>query len=185
MAARYAYECPQCHSTIELSTTQAGQNLKCHKCSAEITAPKLGVIKSLPPVGGVATKSASKAGSLPKSDSGSPLRSWLFAGGLLLAVIAGIGGAAAQYRANQFYVEEVNIDEVIKREHEKIDKAPASEIYALVASSTDESFRLEYSEAGYRTANIKRGIMQWVAGAAFGVAGIGCLMLLFSFFLKR
>ena len=182
MAARYAYECPQCHSTIELSTTQAGQELKCQSCSAEITAPKLGVIKSLPPVGSAPIKTASKGGT---SKAGSPLGSWLFAGGLLLAVVAGIAGAAAQYRANQFYVKEVDIEEVIERENEKIDQALESEIYALVASSTDESFRLEYSEAAYRTASIKRGIIQNVAWAAFGVAGIGCLMLLSSLLLKN
>lgn len=180
MAARYAYECQQCHSTVELSATQAGQELKCHSCSAEFVAPKLGVIKSLPLIGGE-TASGKKPGRTSKS--GSPLKSWLFAGGLLLAFIAGIAGAAAQYRANQFKVE-VNIEDIVKSEHKAIDEMPATEIYNLLTMATEDDFRLDYTEVGYRTLNIKNGIIQKVAWVCFGIAGFGLLLLLGSFLVK-
>lgn len=180
MAARYAYECPECHSTIELSTTQAGQDISCSNCSTVVTAPKLGIIKSLPSLN---DSSSSKSKSGRASNSGSSIKSWLFAGGLLLAVLAGIGGAAAQYRANQFHVE-VDIEKIIAEEHDLLDKAPPVEIFAIAASSCDESFTLEYSEVPYRTLNIKGGIIQKVAWACFGVAGAGLLMLLSSLFLR-
>jgi len=181
MAARYVYECPECNSAIELSTTQAGQELKCHKCSATIVAPKLGVIKSLPPVGGEASP-AKKVGRTAKTAS--PLKSWLFTGGLLLAVLAGIAGAAAQYRANQFHVD-VDIEDIVASEYKALDEAPAVKIYEIHAGATQEEFRLEYAEASYRTMNIKNGIIQTVAWACYGVAGFGLLVLLSSFFVKR
>jgi len=178
MAARYAYECPECNSVIELSTTQAGQELQCDSCNADITAPKLGIIKGLPRVdeGGVPSKKTAKLGS--------PLKSWLFTGGLLLAVLGGIAGGAAQYRANQFYVD-ANIEQIVDAELKTIDEAPATEIYGVLAGSTQEDFLLEYSEAPYRTLTIKNGIIQWVAWSCFGVAGLGVLLLLSSFFFKK
>lgn len=181
MAARYAYECPECNSAIELSTTQAGQSLKCDSCGAAVMAPKLGVIKNLQrtDTDGVSSKKTAKTAKL-----GSPLKSWLFTGGLLLAVLAGIGGAAAQYRANQFHVS-IDIEDIVDSEFKGIDEAPASEIYGVLAGATQDDFQLEYSEAPYRTLNIKSGIIQWVAWSCFGVAGFGLLMLLSSFFFKK
>ncbi|QEG24618.1 hypothetical protein [Mariniblastus fucicola] len=181
MAARYAYECPECHSTIELSTTQAGQQLTCAGCSAVITAPKLGVIKGLPAVGGQSATPA-RQGRAPKS--GSPLKSWLFTGGLLLAVLGGIAGSAAQYRANEFRVD-IDFDAAVAKEMDLIDSHSPAEIYGIAVESTKDSFALEYSEVPYRTSNIKSGIIQWVAWTCFGVAGVGLLMLLGSFFVKN
>ena len=182
MAARYAYECPKCHSEIELSTTQAGQELKCDNCAESIMAPKLGDIKNLQRVDGGGDVRSKKSVKTAKLES--PIKSWLFVGGLLLAVIAGIGGAAAQYRANDFHIP-VDIEEIVEAEFKRIDEVPASEIYGILAGSTQEEFTLEYSEAPYRTRNIKSGIFQGVAWACFGVAGFGLLMLLSSFFFKK
>ena len=181
MAARYAYECPECNSAIELSTTQAGQELQCDSCNANVVAPKLGVIKSLQRVdgGGVPSKKTPKS-----AKTGSPLKRWLFTGGLLLAVLGGIAGAAAQYRANQFYAP-VDIEAAIDAEFKTIDQAPATEIYGALVGSTAEDFTLEYSEAPYRTLNIKNKIIQWVAWSCFGVAGFGVLLLLSSFLLRK
>ena len=180
MAARYAYECPECNSAIELSTTQAGQELQCDSCNANVVAPKLGVIKSLQRVdgGGVPSKKTPKS-----AKTGSPLKRWLFTGGLLLAVLGGIAGAAAQYRANQFKVE-VNIEDIVKSEHKAIDEMPATEIYNLLTMATEDDFRLDYTEVGYRTLNIKNGIIQKVAWVCFGIAGFGLLLLLGSFLVK-
>jgi len=180
MAARYAYECPKCHSTIELSTTQAGQDITCGNCSAVVTAPKLGTIKSLPLL---EDTSSPKSRSGKAAKSGSLAKSWLFAGGLLLAVLAGIGGAAAQYRANQFKVE-VDIEQALVDQHALLDEAPPVEIFAIAIGACDESFTLEYSEVPYRTLNIKGGIFQKIAWACFGIAGLGLLMLLSSFFFR-
>ena len=176
MAARYAYECPECHSTIELSTTQAGQDITCGSCSAVVNAPKLGTIRSLPALDDTLASDR-------KPGKGSPLKGWLFAGGLLLAVIAGIGGAAAQYRADQFHID-VDIEEIVSNEHKMLDKAPPIEIFVIAIEAGKESFTLEYSEAAYRTYNIKSGIIQKVAWACFGVAGFGLLMMLSSFFFR-
>lgn len=180
--ARYAYECPQCNSSIELSTTQAGQEIKCHSCSSKFEAPKLGVIKNLPAIEAEGSSANRQRSATAKT--GSVLKSWLFAGGLLIAVLAGAGGYAAQVRADQFRVE-IDIEDVIQSEYKAIDEAPVSDIYSILTDAEDESFTLEYSEAPYRTMNIKSGIVQQVAWACFGVAGAGLLMLLSSFFIRN
>lgn len=177
MAVRYAWECPKCQATIELAATQAGQELTCASCSAVVEAPKLGVIKSFPVVGGEVAGSRTVAGGR------SALKSWLFAGGLLLAILAGAAGGWAQYTSNQYYVD-VDVETLIEEEFKALDEAPPAEIYAIAAGASEESFTLEYAETPYRTYSIKSGIIQYVAWAFWGVAGIGILMLLASFFLK-
>jgi DNA-directed RNA polymerase subunit RPC12/RpoP len=180
MAVRYAYPCPKCDSKIEITTTQAGEQVVCGNCSAKVTVPKLGVIRTLPRVGG---GEGSQSDTSKAAKSASPMKGWLFAGGLLIAVIAGVAGGAAQYRANQFRVD-VDIEKVVADEMAAIDKASPAEIYNIAIGATQEDFALEYQEAPYRSMNIKSGIIQWVAWACFGVAGVGLLMLLASFFVK-
>jgi hypothetical protein len=181
MAVRYAWECPECQSSIELATTQAGQHLKCESCSAEVLAPKLGVIKSLTVVdseNAITQKSKSARG------EGSAVKGWLFAGGLLLAVLASICAMAAQYRSNQYRVD-VDLDEVMANEYEGIDKAPPAQVYAIAVEAGKESFTLEYSEPAYRTYSKKSGYIQTVAWVFWGLAGVGLIMLLGSFLLKK
>lgn len=174
MAAQYAWKCPQCESAIELNATQAGQQLNCSACETLLTLPKLGVIKSLPVIGGVEASPAR-----PRSGS-VPLKSWLFAGGLLLAVLGGVAGLAAQYRASEYRVE-VDLDALLESEYALIDEQPPAQLYAIAVSAMDESFALEYSEPVYRTRNIKSGIIEKVAWICWGLAVAGVLMLLSSF----
>jgi len=181
MAVRYAWECPKCQTTIELATTQAGQDLECASCSVEVMAPRLGDIKRLPVVG---DHEGSSPKSRKKSGVNSPLKSWLFTGGLLLAVLAGIAGMAAQYNANQYRVE-VDMEKVMEEEFKNLDAAPPAEIYAIAVEAGKDSFALEYREPEYRTHNIKSGYIQTVAWAFWGAAGLGLLMLLSSFFLRK
>lgn len=174
MAAQYAWKCPQCEADIELSATQAGQQLACPACDASLTLPKLGVIKGLPVVGGV------EAGPTRPRSGSVPLKSWLFAGGLLLAVLGIVAGLAAQYRANQYHVP-VDLDAVLESEYELIDEQPPAQLYGIAVAAMDESFALEYSEPAYRTRNIKSGIIEKVAWVCWGLAAVGVLMLLGSF----
>lgn len=181
MAARYAWNCPECQSSIELATTQAGQYLKCDGCSAEVLAPKLGVIKSLP-LFGAENAITEKSGRSPSG--GSPLKGWLFAGGLLLAAIASVAAAAAQYRSNQYRVD-IDMDEVMAAEIEGLDSAPPAQIYSMAVEAGKDSFALEYSEPTYKRHNKKSGYIQAVAWTFWGLAGLGLLMLLGSFFIRK
>lgn len=194
MAVRYAWECPECQSSIELATTQAGQHLKCGGCSAEVLAPKLGLIKGLPLVGGgekdaITPRSGRRSGRRSgqgsgRAGSGSPLKGWLFAGGLLLAVLASIAALAAQYRSNQYRVD-INMEEVMAEEFKGLDTAPPAQIYSIAVEAGKESFALEYSEPTYRTYNKKSGYIQYVAWTFWGLAGLGLLMLLSSFLIRK
>ena len=182
MAVRYSFECPQCHAPVELTTTQAGQEISCNGCESAFLAPKLGDIKKLPVVGGGEPETGKRRAS--KAKSGSPVKGWLFAGGLLLAAIAGISGYLAQDYANDLHVP-FDIEEVVAKELSSVDEMSPAEIYGIAVAACDEGFQLEYREVPYRTQNIKAGIFQNVAWVCWAVGGIGLLMLLSSLFLKK
>ncbi len=178
MAVRYSFECPECHAPVELSATQAGQEMSCASCPATFSAPRLGDIKKLPVIG------VDQSGPAKRRNSGTQVKSWLFTGGLLLAVIACIAGYATQSYANKLRVE-IDIEEIVAAELKAIDEAPPAEIYSIAVEAGKEGFQLEYSEVPYRTMNIKSGIMQSVAWGCWGVTGVGVLMLLSSFFVRK
>lgn len=180
MAVRYAWECPECQATIELTATQAGQEIKCASCLAVVTVPKLGVVKALPVVGDAEEPKSGRR----KTSGVNPVKSWLFAGGLLIAVLAGIAGGAAQYRASEFYVD-IDTEAMIEDELNYIDEQEPAEIYAVEVGASDEQFGLEYTETPWRTRNIKSGIIQKLAWAFWGIAGAGVLMLLSSFMVRK
>jgi hypothetical protein len=156
--------------------------MSCSGCDSAFSAPKLGDIKKLPVVEGHAPES--RKGHAAGAKSGSPVKGWLFAGGLLLAVSAGIGGYLAQDYAKSHRVD-FDLEEVVQAELKLLDDAPPAEIYGIALGACDESFQLEYREVPYRTQNIKAGIFQNVAWVCWAVAGTGVLMLLSSFFLKK
>ena len=182
MAVRYSFECPECSTAVELTVTQAGQEMTCQSCDHEFSAPRLGDIKKLPVVGGeVAEKS--------KAKSSSPVKGWLFAGGLLLAAVAGAAAYGIQTYADSMNeaAQEIggNIDEIVEAEMKVVDEMPAVDIYTIAAEAHKDSFQLEYQELPHRSLAIQSRILHNVALGFWSVCGIGAVMLLSSFFVGK
>ena len=182
MAVRYSFQCPRCSASVELTITQAGQEIECAQCAGVFTAPRLGDIKKLPVAGG---EKVVKAG----GGANSPVKGWLFSGGLLLAVVAGVAAYAIQSYATSMYdfAQEIggDIEQTVANELEKVDEMPAVDIYTIAAEAGKDSFQLEYREVPYRSLNIQSGILQNVAYGCWAVSGIGLLLLIVSFFISQ
>lgn len=182
MAVRYSFECPKCSTAVELTVTQAGQEMTCQSCAEEFSAPRLGDIKKLPVVGGeVAAK--------PKAKLSSPVKGWLFAGGLLLAVVAGAAAYGIQSYAASMYstAQKIggDIDKIVEDEMKVVDAMPDADIYAIASEAHKDSFQLEYRELPHRSLAIQSGILHNVALGCWAVCGIGAAMLLSSFFVGK
>ncbi len=180
MAIKYVFSCPHCDAPTELLATQAGQEMACESCSAAFSAPKLGDIKSLPVAAG---QSAGNQAGRAQTKSGSVIKSWLFAGGLLLAVAAGIGAFAVQNHAQSIYVE-FDLDEAIQSENDRVEEALPTEIYQLAVAAAKEDFTLEWREPYYRAANKQSSVLQGVANGLWGASGLGLLLLIASFAIR-
>lgn len=182
MAARYSFQCPSCSAPVELTVTQAGREMECGQCSENYTAPRLGDIKKLPTIGDEKVVKA-------ETRASSPIKGWLFSGGLLLLVIAGVAAYGIQSYATSMYnaAQEIggDVEKIVEEELQKVDEMPAVDIYAIAAEAGKESFQLEYREYPHRSLMIQSGILQNVAYGCWAVAGTGLLMLVASFFITR
>lgn len=176
MTGQYLFTCPSCGAANRLSPKQAGQELNCTDCDAPFQAPKLGDIRKLPTDGDVDAKVREK--------SYSPLRGWLFAGGLTLAVLAGGAGGYMHSKAAELSsAVNVNIPEEVQRFNDLLDKQPPAEIYRLSRVSEDD-IALEYQEPAYKRLNKESEIGTYSAYGLYGLCGVGVLMLLGSFLIR-
>ena len=169
---RYLLSCPKCEGSNPVATRQAGQEIECAHCGVTIDVPKLGVLKSLP-VEETSTAS-SKAGS-------SRLRNWLFAGGLVLAALAGTAGGALYVYASSMYR---NIDTVTAQiedvSEQNIDAYSAVEMWDWWANVSEGELG-EWKEHPGVGLNIQSGILSNVAYGLFAAAGIGLLLMASAF----
>ncbi len=172
--ARFLYPCPHCDHQVELQTAQAGQDIECPSCQQKLEAPKLGVMRQLPIVGGDA----------PKSKSGnSGLKRFLFAGGLALAVLLGASGWAI-YQYGSRMIIDVNWDEAIGMMEADHENLTGSELL-IEFNKMDVSRGIGEWEEQELTKNRTQGIyLRYFSFALMGGAGIGLLMILASFMVK-
>ena len=124
----------------------------------------------------------STAAAKPSRRSGfSPLQGWLFAGGLTLAVLAGIASFSI-YRYAIKLKDPRDVEVIIASENAKIDKMTSIELYAVALAAKEEDFALEYREPNYRASNKQGEILSTVSYGLAGLAGVGLLMVLGSLF---
>jgi hypothetical protein len=174
MAGTHLFECPSCSSPNELSPKQAGQELPCSKCDAIFAAPKLGDLRKLPtkgPVDDGKTKAAY-----------SPLQGWLFAGGLTLAMIAGVGGWQL-YSYGDSLKSKIDIETEITQFNDWLDNQPPAQVYAESRIS-ESQMGLEYEEPEYRRHDKQSSIIKNFSYGLFALSAIGLLMLIGSFLIK-
>ena len=58
----HLFRCPHCRRDLPVSTTQAGETIRCEGCHAEVTLPRLGELRRLPAVDGGGLQTADDAG---------------------------------------------------------------------------------------------------------------------------
>lgn len=178
MPTHYLLPCPACEHPFELTARQAGQPLNCSQCEHAFEAPKLGTLKQLPVSGeGSADPAASK-----KESTG--WKKYVFASGLIIAVVAGIAGAALYWYSQSLFTPtdvEGHISQVIEKD---LDQFSPAQLWDLWKRQDLEGGLGEWFEPEYMGDNIQSNILKNFSYGLLGLAGLGVLILLSSFAMK-
>ncbi len=174
MSTRYLFPCPNCGSKIGLLPVQAGQEIECEKCHNSFEAPKLGSLKQLTTLSDTIPRPR-----VPESG----LKRTLFATGFALVIFMGISGAAIYFYAAGM-IHDVQLEKQAEIWNQEFDRKSASELLSDWTAMGVDAGLGEWEEqpiALYRTHGLN---LQKFAYGLLGLAGIGGLMSIVSFFMK-
>ncbi len=175
MSARYLFPCPSCNDhQFELVTKQAGQDLTCPKCKAIIEAPKLGILRTLESIGG---------DSISAKPSGGRTKNLLFVGGLALAILAGSAGAWV-YQYGRSMRSDLDIAAKLQEFDEWADGLTPYEVVSMFQYMDVDKGLGDWKEQETIGMDRQGKILQNFSYGLMGLAGIGALGLLSSFFMK-
>ncbi len=176
MAIRYKLSCPECDNHLEVETRNAGQDLNCESCNQPIVVPKLGDLRKLPQV----------EGSLPtRKRARSPLASWLFSGGLLLAVLALAAGGGLYYYAEAYLQYPVDFDQELQETNALIDDYESYKLWDTWQTEVKNMDLGEWREHPLIRYNKQSTILKNFAYGFFAAAGAGLLMVVGSMMVSK
>ena len=175
MPPQYLLPCENCDHRFTVVPKQAGQDLECPECQHRIEAPKLGQLKQLEMI---AESEPTQRG------SSNPVRNILFVAGLCLAIIGGAAGAFLYVYANQM-IFDVDFDEISAEFDREVDKLTAFELVGLYESMNVEAGLGDWYEPNFIRYNTQGAILLNFAYGLLGLAGLGVVMAISCFFLKR
>ncbi len=176
--ARYLLPCPDCHETFPVATRHAGQTIECANCQSAVEIPKLGELRQLPEE---SEQRTSQSGPRQVRQSRSRLKSWLFSGGLMIAVLSAVAGIALLNYANGLYSPISEYTDLIeKTSNEEIDTMAAAQMWDWWSRATKIELG-EWQENPGVGSNIQSEILTRIAYLLFGLSAVGLLSLLCSF----
>ena len=178
MPIQYLLPCTGCDYQFQLTTSQAGQPLDCPQCGSTIDAPKLGSLKRLP----ISDDSSLEAAASSSGDIG--WKRYVFAIGLITAVVAGLAGVAL-FLYSQSLFTPVDIDGHIARVEHDIDQFSPGELWHVWHQQDLEDGLGEWAEPKYMGYNIQSNHLKNFSYGLLGLASLGVLTLLSSFAMKR
>ena len=145
--ARYLLPCPDCHETFPVATRHAGQTIECANCQSAVEIPKLGELRQLPEE---SEQRTSQSGPPQVRQSRSRLKSWLFSGGLMIAVLSAVAGIALLNYANGLYSPISEYTDLIeKTSNEEIDTMAAAQMWDWFSGSASLSNYLKQEKISH------------------------------------
>lgn len=181
MAKCYLLTC-KCNHKLPVETRHAGSTIKCPECSTTIDVPKLGELKKLEPANQTDSKTTKRAAGT------NPVKRLLFTLGLALAVIAGVaGGLLYNYASNMIAKDQQTRSDIAEfKKTELLEKdAPPHVVWDLWYGSIKQSELPEWKEADWNKNYAQGNILRNFAYGILGVAGIGLLLAISSFFISN
>lgn len=171
MSTRFLFPCPACEKSLELQPVQAGQEIQCEHCQKTIVAPKLGDLKRLPMVGQADPK-------INPAVSG--VKRFLFAGGLALTLLFGLGGFGLYSYASMLIQ-----DPMVEEQHEAYVKAseamsPSELLQQWEQMKISEGLG-EWEEQPHASYRTQGQILQKIAYGILTIGAIGLMMMIGSF----
>lgn len=172
MAQEFLFSCTSCEKDFPVTVKLAGMAYRCPLCDATNDLPGLRQLKQLPvhENAAIATTSRNEA------------QSWLFSGGLLVAVIAGVCASALLWYANQLFSESL-LDERIAFGRTQINTLTPGHLWDAWDGMTEDGLP-DWQETFENRYNKQSGHLRNIAYGLFGLAGLGLLAMLGSFFFR-
>jgi hypothetical protein len=179
MAKCYLLPCEKCDHQLKVEARQAGRTLDCPECEASVDVPTFRVMKTLAAEGGDQAKEA--VVSEPNAFKGI-----LFATGLGIAVVAGAAGwALYNYSSSMQLFKSQDMEQLTQGVSETMDEATVSELWDGWVSTIDRGDLPDWQESQWNR-DFKQGtILMNASYGIFGLAGLGVLCFLTSFFLPN
>ena len=173
MSIRYLLPCPECDQSNELETKQAGQDLNCVHCDANISAPKLGILKQLPQLEGDTKEKAKKKG----QGSGNVLATL----GLGVLLLAGLAGGGLYYYGGMLQ-KDMDVYGNMEVHLSLLDELTPSQLVEHYQRIDPERGLGEWRELPVSRYNRQGAILKNFSYGLFGIAGIGLVIFLVSLF---
>ncbi len=167
MPPQYLYGCNQCQKSFEISEKLAGTTQNCPFCGHPTSLPGMRDIRKLP----TANTAAGDTATGRKTRSFSETSSWLFSGGLLVAVTAGLLGIALLIYAQSLSTES-RLAEKIAFGNQQIEPLPAGLLWDAWDKMTIDGLP-DWKETEDNRYNKQSVYLSYVAYGLFGVALIG------------
>lgn len=179
MSQQVAVPCPHCAAEQSVEFRRAGQELTCKACGKLFTAPKLRELKErLPAATSASARSAARAGQ-------TPLRNWLFVIGLATAALCGIGGYFVTQYAKTMIVDEALAKKFTLDVEQDLDSYAPADLWVTWETMLANRVLPQWDLAAARDVQQLGESFRFTGLALYGLAGLGALTLLSSFFLDR
>ena len=170
----YLYTCSGCEKNFPVTVKLAGAAANCPHCHLSNDLPDLRRLKQLP-----VRNSQPASEPVKRSEMGS----WLFSGGLLVAVLAGLSGLALHFYAASLVSESVT-ERQIEFLSAQIDAQPVGRLVDVWDGLTGEGLP-DWQETTRTRYNKQAGHLGNIANALYAFAAVGVLALVGSFFIGR
>ena len=178
MPPLYIFPCSNCDHKFELVAKQAGLELTCPQCQQALEAPMLGKMKRRELVSG--TEPIKK----PAKGTGRGWKNFLFAAGLATSIIAAAAGFGLSYYANTLdprYEREAQLENF----EYAVDNISPSQLVEFYQEMDVESGLGEWYEPNYVRYGKQVKYLRWGVPVMYGLAGLGFLVMIGSFILKK
>ena len=179
MPEKYLLPCKQCEASIEITARDAGRELNCSQCDSKSTAPPMREIRNLSPVDTDSVQSPLERPALPGRNQS---KSWLFSGGLLLAVLAAVAGGSLWWYASGLETHR-NVEKEIDFANQILDEATPGVVWTAWRSMSGSKLP-DWKESTETRYNKQASILKNIAYGLGGLSGLGLLMMIGSFLIK-
>ena len=174
MSAQYLLPCPHCKQSIPVAAKHAGSQKNCPGCKETVDVPKLGILRQY--------GDQAESGPAKTVVERSRTKGLLFSLGLIIAVLAGAGGAALYGMGQQRHVD-VDVEAEIDKSLAGFDAMPPAQVFDEWANRPDDLG--EWHEMEFIEKNREAAVLFASAYSVFAIGGIGLVMLLSSFAIKN
>lgn len=178
MSKCYQLPCKKCGHPVEVEGRHAGGTVNCPSCEAAVEVPTFRVLKSLT---ASEDPTVSAAGGEPNR-----IKGVLFAVGFGVAVIAGIaGGFLYQYASTMVANTNLDSERIVKEGAAEVEGAPIGALWEYWNTDIEGVELPDWQESSWRRYNRQGRTLTNIAYGILGVAALGLLVMLGSFFIAK